>query len=133
MTMTGQQNTGAQEKEAASTSDADYWKAVLAVYIRLPETPRRANSHDRAVARSLWARGVPLDIVEAAMLLGSLRRFTRPQAALPLARIRSLAYFSAVIDELEQQSMPAGYLSHLRYKAGQIFPPTAAWQHGCRR
>lgn len=97
-----------------------YLTAVLTLYAGLPDTPRRASAYDQAVARSLFEKGVPLDIVESALLLGSLRRRIRPEGALSLPPVRSLAYFSAVIAELQQQPLPAGYHDYLRLKARQV-------------
>jgi hypothetical protein len=97
-----------------------YLAAVLTLYIELPDTPRRAGAYDKAVARSLCERGVPLDVVESALWLGSLRRRNRPKAALPLPPVRSLAYFSSVIDEILHQPLPAGYHEYLRSKADQL-------------
>lgn len=83
-----------------------YITVVLKLFVDLPATPRRASSYDQAVARSL-ERGVPLHVVESALLLGSLRRQDAPKARfLP---VRSLAYFSSVIEEIQQQPLPASY------------------------
>jgi len=105
-----------------SAADTAYQIAVLTLYVNLPDTPSRASAHDKAFARSLFEQGVPLAVVEAAMLLASLRRRERRLGALPLGRIRSLAYFSPVIDELQQAPLPAGHLAALRHKARQAFP-----------
>ncbi len=115
-------NSTPQERNVTPIADAAYMLAVLTLYINLPDTPRRASRYDQAVARSLFEHGVPLEVVETAMLLGSLRRCGRPPGALPLGRIRSLAYFSPIIAERQQQPLPAGYLDYLRRKAGQAFP-----------
>lgn len=98
-----------------------YVTTVLTLFVDLPDTPRRASSYDQAVARSLFERGVPLHIVESALLLGSLRRRNRPEGAPPLPPVRSLAYFSSVIDEVRQRPLPEQYHSYLRAKAGQLF------------
>lgn len=90
--------------------------AALLLYIGLPETPLRASAHDRLVACRLQRQGVSLSLVEAALLLGSLRRLFRPADLPPLSPIRSLAYFQPVITELQQQSLPDGYLDYLRRK-----------------
>jgi hypothetical protein len=123
---------GSEEEEMNSIADTAYVTAVLLLYTDLPETPRRASSYDKVVARSLFDKGVPLEVVESAMLLGCLRRCTRPPEALPLPRIRSLAYFSPVIDELQRQAMPAGYTDYLRHKACQVFRKTAVSPEGRR-
>lgn len=91
-----------------------YVALVLSLYVELPETPARANAQDRQEAQRLFARGVPGETVETALLLASLRRLTRPAHAPPLARIRSLAYFQPVIEELLQQPARRGYRDYLR-------------------
>jgi hypothetical protein len=93
-----------------------YVAAVLMLYIDLPDTPMRASFADEALARKLYEQGVPLSLVEAALLLASIRRLIRPADRPPLSPIRSLAYFQSVVAELQQQPMPAGYLDYLRLK-----------------
>lgn len=95
-----------------------YVARVLSVYVELPDTPLRAGLSDHALAHRLQARGVPYEVVETALLLGSLRRFIRPADALPLPRIRSLAYFQPVVEELlaSPAPAPANYCEYLRRK-----------------
>ena len=93
-----------------------YIAAVLMLYTDLPDTPLRAGPGDQWLARQLHEQGVPLPLVESALLLASLRRLARPSELPPLPPIRSLAYFQPVIDELQQQSLPDGYLEYLRRK-----------------
>ena len=93
-----------------------YVAAVLMLYVDLPDTPLRPSPQDQALARRLHEQGVPLSLVEAALLLGSLRRLIRPADLPPLPHIRSLAYFQPVITELQQQPLPDGYIDYLRLK-----------------
>jgi hypothetical protein len=93
-----------------------YVAAVLVLYIDLPDTPMRASHADQALARKLYEQRVPLPLVEAALLLASLRRLIRPADRPPLSPIRSLAYFLSVIAELQQQPLPDRYLDYLRLK-----------------
>ena len=106
-----------------SIAGSAYVAAALLLYVELPDTPCRASTYDRAVALSLFERGVPLDVVESALLLGFLRRRNRPKKALPLPPVRSLAYFSSVIDEILHQPPPPGYHAYLRSKTNQILRP----------
>ncbi|MFN3324260.1 MAG: hypothetical protein ACK5AZ_12245 [Bryobacteraceae bacterium] len=99
-----------------STAGPAYVAAVLMLYIDLPDTPMRASQADEALARKLHGQGVPLSLVEAALLLASLRRIIRPADRPPLSPIRSLAYFQSVITELQHQPLPDGYLDYLRLK-----------------
>jgi len=106
-------------------SDVAYVAAVLVLYADLPDTPLRPSPQDQALARRLYVQGVPLSLVESALLLGSLRRLIRPADAVPLPPIRSLAYFQPVIAELQQQPLPNGYLDYLRFKFRKLADRTA--------
>ncbi|MGI8744139.1 MAG: hypothetical protein ACR2NN_16510 [Bryobacteraceae bacterium] len=102
-----------------------YIAAVLLLYVDLPDTPLRFSPPDQYLARKLHEQGVPLSLVESALLLASLRRLIRPTDLPPLPPIRSLAYFQPVIGELRQQPLPDGYLGYLRLKlnnAAQALP-----------
>ena len=99
-----------------ANNPALYVSAVLTLYVDLPDTPLRANSQDQRQARSWFDRGVSLLLVETALLLASLRRKTRPPGVPPLPRIRSLAYFQPVVEELQENPVPDGYLQYLRFK-----------------
>jgi hypothetical protein len=56
---------------------------------------------------------VPLEIVQAALLIASSRRRARDHADAPLAPVRSLHYFLPVIDELSAAPPDPAYLEHL--------------------
>jgi hypothetical protein len=98
------------------SNPALYVNSVLILYVDLPDTPLRANTQDQKQARSWFDRGVSLHLVETALLLASLRRVTRPPGVPPLPRIRSLAYFQPVVEELKENPIPDGYLRYLRSK-----------------
>ena len=99
---------------------AAYVAAVVMAYLELPETPLSANLQDHRQARRLHDRGIPLRIVESALLLGSLRRLIRPADLPPLSPIRSLAYFQPIIEELLVHPMPENYLEYLRLKLNRL-------------
>jgi hypothetical protein len=102
-----------------ASNPATYVIAVLNLYGELPDTPPRTNPQDQRQARAWFDRGVPLAVVEAALLLASLRRI-RPPGATPLPRIRSLAYFQPVIEELLENPVPEGYVQYLRVKLRHV-------------
>jgi hypothetical protein len=93
-----------------------YVATVLMLYVDLPDTPLRPSPRDHWLAGKLHDQGVPLSLVESALLLASLRRLIRPADLPPLPKIRSLAYFQPVITELQQQPLPNFYLDYLRDK-----------------
>jgi hypothetical protein len=98
------------------TAGPAYVAAVLMLYLDLPDTPLRPSPQDQSLALKLHDQGVPLSLVEAALLLASLRRLIRPTDRPPLPPIRSLAYFQPVIAELQLQTLPDGYTDYLRLK-----------------
>ena len=106
----------------------EYVVRVLGFYLELPQTPDRASTQDQQCAQWLFTQGVPLEMVETALGLASLRRLLRPALSPPLPRIRSLAYFQPVLEELRRQPAPAGYLDYLRRKLHAIAPRPAKGQ-----
>ena len=93
-----------------------YVTAVITLYLEMPDTPMRVSASDQWLARHFYQDGVPLETVETALLLGSLRRLIRPAESPRLAPIRSLAYFRPVIDELQENPAPENYREYLRLK-----------------
>jgi hypothetical protein len=107
-----------------ASNPALYVSSVLTLYVDLPDTPLRASIPDQRTARHWFDRGVTLSVVETALLLASLRRLSRPRDVPPLPRIRSLAYFQPVIDELLESPAPQGYLQYLRFKLRNVVDHT---------
>jgi hypothetical protein len=101
---------------AFQEESSGYTAAVLNAYLQLPETPSKASCNDRQTAASLHARGVPLFVVESALLLASVRRLGRSPDMPPLSPIRSLAYFLPVIQEVFDTPISEDYLRYLRMK-----------------
>ena len=102
-----------------ASDPAAYVATVVTLYVQLPDTPLRASVSDQWLARRFHDDGVPLHVVEMALLLGSLRRLIRPADAPRLSPIRSLAYFRPVVDELRAHPAPESYLDYLRLKLRQ--------------
>ena len=111
-------NSAASLLDPAS-NPVTYAVSVLTLYGELPDSPARTNPQDQRQARIWFDRAVPLPVVEAALLLASLRRI-RPPGASPLPRIRSLAYFQPVIDELLENPVSEAYVQYLRVKLRSI-------------
>ena len=94
----------------------DYVRRLLDVYRVTPGTCGAVRRPDRVLATQLHQRGVPLEAVENAFVLAAARRLIRPAGAAPLGTIRSLAYFSPVIEEVRQLQVSQEYFQHLRHK-----------------
>lgn len=94
----------------------EYVRRVLDAYRATPGTCGAIRKPDRAFAVQLFARGVPVAVVENALVLACARRLVRPADAPRLGVIRSLAYFSPVIDEVLGLGVDEAYFRHLRMR-----------------
>ena len=94
----------------------EYVRRVLEAYRQTPGTTGTIRRPDRLLAAQLFARGVPLCAVENALVLAASRRSLRPAGLPPLNTVRSLAYFSPVIDEVLGLRVGPEYFQYLRRK-----------------
>jgi hypothetical protein len=102
--------------EERSLSREEYIQKVLDAYRQTPGTTGMIRRPDRLLAEHLYGRGVPLCAAENALVLATSRRQIRPAGAPPLTPIRSLAYFSPVIEEVLEFRVSPEYYRYLRYK-----------------
>ena len=94
----------------------DYVRRILEAYRCTPGTTGVVRRNDRLLAAVLYDRGVPLAIVENALVLAASRRiFRRPDAA-ALQPIRSLHYLIPVIDEVRRLHVSQDYFRYLRFR-----------------
>ena len=97
-------------------SREQYVQKVLQAYQHTPGTTGQVRPPDRQLAVQLQQRGIPLRIIENALLLAAARRIFRPADTPPLTTVRSLAYFVPVIEELLTTQISDDYLQYLRRK-----------------
>lgn len=102
--------------EESPISREEYIQRVINAYRQTPGTAGTIRLPDRLLAAQLQERGVPLAAVENALVLAAARRLFRPPKAPPLSAIRSLAYFSPVIDEVLTLRVKPSYFDYLRHK-----------------
>ena len=98
----------------------EYVRCVIGAYQQTPGTVGVIRRPDRLLAAQLYTRGVPLAVVENALVLAAARRIFRPADAPPLPPIRSLAYFLPVIDEVLESSAGSDYFRYLRRKLQRV-------------
>jgi hypothetical protein len=91
--------------EEKQISREEYIQKVLSAYRQTPETAGTIRHPDRLLAA-----------VENALILAAARRILRPPGSPPLGTIRSLAYFSAVIEEVLELRVSPDYFQYLRHK-----------------
>jgi hypothetical protein len=102
--------------DSPTLDQREYVHRILDAYRATPGTSGMVRRPDRVFAAQLHERGVPPETVENAFVLAAARRMIRPAGAAPLGTIRSLAYFSPVIEEVLQLKVGQEYFQHLRHR-----------------
>ncbi len=103
-------------KRNGQKNNARYVQTVLKMYVGLPETPARPRPQDRKLAQELFMQDIEVSVVEAALLLASVRRLARDSSAPKLSPVRSLHYFLPVIEEIQITPVTNDYVDYLRWK-----------------
>jgi hypothetical protein len=127
------ENQASRDSEApteppASQQPPDYVASIRERFLALGCSNGQFNAAQQALARQLQQQGVSLKRVEDAMLLAAYRKYVcwlNGKAPEPIA---SLRYFEPLIDELERQPVPEGYLNYLRYRLPQWLRSAASRQ-----
>ena len=98
----------------------EYVRRLLDAYRATPGTCGMVRRPDRLLAAQLHEHRVPLTAIENALALAALRRLVRPDAAMPLPVVRSLAYFLPVIEEVLATDVNPDYYQHVRNKLQRL-------------
>jgi hypothetical protein len=105
---------------AETLEQKSYVDTVRECFLALGCGSGKFGAADTAAAKDLHRRGIPLAVIQDAMLLGACRKYEswfEGQAPEP---IRTLAYFESIIAEIQEQPFPPGYSAYLRKKKSQL-------------
>lgn len=97
-----------------------YVASVRASFLAIGCGSGRFSASDERVASQLEKSGVPLDTVEDALVLGSVRKYGSWLSGSHSPPVGSLKYFEPLIQEVQQQPWPGGYREYLRSKHRQF-------------
>jgi hypothetical protein len=97
-----------------------YVDAVRECFLELHCVCTKFGSAEIAGARDLQRRGIPLAVVEDAMLLAASRKYMAWFEGKALDPIQSLAYFNDVIAEIQDKPFAPGYSAYLRKKVREL-------------
>lgn len=93
--------------------EENYVGATLETYLSLPQTPDSVQCEDRSFASDLYRQGYELYNVEAALLVGSVRRiFSKPHS---YQSRMTLKEFASYIEELRDERIELEYVRYLRH------------------
>jgi hypothetical protein len=78
------------------------------------------SAADEILAREWFERGVSLERIEQAILMGCIRKYVSWRNNQTRTMINSLSYFVPVLEELQEQKIDPEYWSYLRYRLGRM-------------
>lgn len=97
-----------------------YLDAIKSSFVAIGCTVGKFSARDAQFALDLQRRGVPLEIVRDALLMGAIRKYISwLNGGLPQP-ILSLAYFEALVSEIHERPLAADYREYLRRKVVQL-------------
>ena len=106
--------------EQADRKEEDaYVAAARDSFLETGCTRGKFGAGDAKTARILRARGVSLEQLQDALILGACRKFVSWLNGGPPEPVASLAYFEPLIPEIQTQPFPQGYRECLQLKVKQ--------------
>jgi len=109
-----------REIPASHDDDASYVANVRDRFLATGCTRGTFSAGDVKTARALNHRGVSLDLVHEALLLGACRKYDSWLNGGLSEPIASLRYFEPLISQIQDQPLPPGYRQYLQSKVGQL-------------
>ncbi len=97
-----------------------YVEAIKSSFVAIGCTIGKFSARDAQFAQDLQQRGIPLEIVQDALLMGAARKYISWLNGGSPQPIGSLAYFSALVSEIQERPLPADYREYLREKVVQL-------------
>ena len=97
-----------------ATTGSAYVDAIRKTFLEIGCGSGRFSASDEKTGAALEKRGVPLALVQDAILVGTCRKYISWLNNGSSEPIASLRYFEGVIAEIQEQPLPAGYTDHLR-------------------
>lgn len=103
-----------------SPEQKTYVQSVRECFLALGCGSGKFGAAEAASARDMQNRGIPLAVIEEAMLMGACRKYSSWFEGRALEPIRGMSYFEPLIAEIQEKPFPPGYYSYLRGKVRQF-------------
>jgi hypothetical protein len=97
-----------------------YVASVRECFLSLGCGSGKFGAAEAAAAEDLRRRGIPLAVIEDAMLMGACRKYSSWFEGRALEPIQNLRYFESLIAEIQAKPFPPGYSAYLRGKVRQF-------------
>lgn len=103
-----------------SPEESAYVSSVREWFLSFGCVSGKFGAADVEIATQMHRRGIPLAVVETAMLLGACRKYGSWLQGQALEPILSVRYFEGLIAEIQKEPLPPGYSGYLRKKIRQL-------------
>jgi hypothetical protein len=100
--------------------EGSYVESVRKRFMTLGCTSARFSPSDERLAGSFEQKGIPLAVIEDAMLVGACRKYVSWLNSGPSAPISSLHYFEPIIEEVMERPFPTGYRDYMRLQMDKL-------------
>jgi hypothetical protein len=97
-----------------------YVDAIKSSFIAIGCTAGKFSPRDAQFAQDLQQNGTPLEIVQDALLMGTVRKYVSWLNGGSPQPIGNLSYFSALISEIQERPLAPDYREYVRRKVGQL-------------
>ena len=108
-----------------AAKETTYVQAVRKMFLSIAYTSSKFTNSDARVASQMQIDGVPLSVVQDAILLGACRKYIawlNSSSAEPIVPIGSLRYFTPIVAELCRRPLPLSYREHLQIHNARYGP-----------
>jgi hypothetical protein len=97
-----------------------YVEAIRSIFVAIGCTIGRFSARDARLAQDFQQSGIPLEIVQDALLMGAARKYISWLNGGSVQPIGSLAYFATLLPEMQQRPLAVDYREYLREKVSQL-------------
>ena len=97
-----------------------YVGSVRKRFLTLGCTTGHFSPSDERLAGSFEQKGIPLTVIEDAMLIGACRKYVSWLNSGPSAPIASLHYFEPIIEEVVERPFPPGYRDYMQLQVDKL-------------
>ena len=97
-----------------------YVETVKHCFVTIGCTVGSFSALDARLAENFQRRGIPLETLQHALLMGAVRKYVSWLNGASSPPIGSLAYFSALVSEIQERPLPAAYEEYLQRKVMQL-------------
>jgi hypothetical protein len=109
-----------QTPGCAPEPEAEFVQKVRSLFLAPACVHASFSAADEKLAMDLYRRGVSMEQVTRAILLGCARKYVAMLNAKARTPITSLQYFSDIIEEVSESAIPASYWEPLRTKVTRM-------------